>query len=165
MKILKKIKEIKILIKSLEEKKSLKDAINIQIIKKEISKLSRELSVLQGLDTTSLKYRCDAVSDSMGHAVANVSKDNYDNIFDHNYKRWIDECTNEKLLSSLTKKLMVKYETFLTGNFKTLCNKHNEKKTYPELDKRDKIIFDEFIRIGCETLISLYNDFEKSIKN
>tara|TARA_Y100000310_G_scaffold52839_1_gene48494 strand:- start:33 stop:530 length:498 start_codon:yes stop_codon:yes gene_type:complete len=165
MKILKKIKEIKILIKSLEETKLLDDAINIQIIKKEISKLSRELWDLQRLDTTSLKYRCDAVSDSMGHAIADISKDNYTNIFDHNYERWIDRCTNDKLLSPLTKKLMGDYDTCLTGKFKKLSYKHNEKKIYQELDKADKIIFDEFIKIGCETLISLYNDFEKVIKN
>ena len=43
MKILEKINKIKKLIQSLKETKSLKNAINIQIIKKEISELSREL--------------------------------------------------------------------------------------------------------------------------
>ena len=163
-KILKRIKKIKELIQSLKKTKSLDDAINIQIIKKEISKLSRELWENYKLDTTSLKYRCDAVSDSMGHAIANISKNNYTNIFDHNYKRWIYNCTNDELLSQLTKELMVKYETFLTGKFKALCEKHNDKKTYQELSNIDKTIFNEFIGIGCETLTSLYDDFEKVIK-
>ena len=179
IKILIKIKKIKEVIQSLKETKSLDDAINIQLIKKDISKLSRELWRDYKLDTTSLKYRCDAVSDSMGHAVANVSKDNYKNIFKHNYKRWLDECTKEKLLSETTEDLMEEYEKllsettedlmeeyekFLIEEFKKLCDKHNEKKTYQELDEADKIIFEEFIGIGCKTLTSLYNDFEKVIK-
>jgi len=165
IKILIKIKKIKELIQLLKETKSLDDAINIQIIKKEISNLSRKLWENYKLDTTSLKYRCDAVSDSMGHAIANISKNNYTNIFDHNYKRWIYNCTNDELLSHLTKELMVSYETFLTGKFKELCGRHSDKKTYLELDNEDKTIFDKFIEIGCRTLTSLYDDFEKIIKN
>lgn len=165
MKILKKIKRIKILIRLLEETKSLDDAIEIQIIKKEISKLSRVLWDLQKLDTTSLKYRCDAVSDSMGHAIANISKENYTNIFEFNYKRWIERCSNDELLSPSTKRLMLNYNQILTVELKQLCSKHNEKRIYSELNKEDQIIFDKFVKIGCDTLISLYEDFERKIKD
>ena len=58
---------------------------------------------------------------------------------------------------------MKEYETFLTGKFKQLCDKHNEKKTYQELDNEGKAIFEEFIEIGSETLKNLYNDFKKVI--
>jgi hypothetical protein len=52
----------------------------------------------------------------------------------------------------------------LTGKFKGLCDQNKDKTTYQELDNEGKNIFDEFIKIGCRTLICLYNNFEKKLK-
>ncbi|MFC1609902.1 hypothetical protein ACFL6C_03000 [Myxococcota bacterium] len=158
------IAELKSLIRRFRDKPSLDAATRLYEKKIAFSALGKELWLHQSINTASLKYRCDALLDSMGQASAKVSAGWFIEV-QSAYERWMKAARLEDpaLLSDRSKALMKQYEELLYGDFKAMCLKHASETQPDRLDASDREVFDRFIRIGCEAATSVYSDFERAI--
>jgi len=163
-KVIALIDEMKKLISAIEAKKSLENAQILSRKTVEFSHFTREIYSSYGVDTRSLKHRCDAVSSVLGHAAARgISREWFKNL-DIEYTRWMERASGGGgLLSEKTVRLVEYFRFYLYGMLKTMYKKYEAETPYQNLSVKEKGIFDLFFKKGCETLLSLYDDFQKAL--